>query len=148
MALRQDFDCSPDELEALITQYFDQCDQEGKYYSEAGLCYAINIPISRYKSLIEHAYKYTEITHGKNKYKQDVNDDSIQWPHLEVLARQVLRIAEQLAQRTDKMALAQVRNSRLGGYEDRPSAAAPGQSGPIKVELEIKGTKKGTDPFG
>ncbi len=148
MSARQDFPYPVKELENKISQYFQECDEAGKYYSEAGLCYAIGIPLSRYRYLMEIAYNYTRVTQGINKYKQDIKDESIQWGHLEVLAREVLRIAEQLAQRTDKMALAQVRNASLGGYEERPAQARQQPDGPLKIEVELKGGKRGVDPFG
>lgn len=146
MPYKLDFEGSAKDLKALIHQYFEQCDQDKKPYSEAGLCYYLGLPISRYKYLMDCAYRYTQETQNRSAVKCDINDESIQWAHVEVLAQEVLRIADQLSSRSDKMALAQVRNARLGGYEDRPAAKA-GTAEPIKVEMTLKGLQRGVDPF-
>lgn len=144
---RQDFKCTVRELEALIDQYFTECDEAGKSYSEAGLCYHIGLPLARYKYLMDIAYAYTTSRAERERIKREAGDDSIQWGHLEVLALQVLRIADQLSRRSDKMALTQVRYARLGGYDDKPAKAGE-DTGPVKVELFIAGIQEGSDPFG
>ena len=153
MPFKQDFEQSPDELKVLIDQYFQACDDNNKYYSEQGLCRHLGLHWARYQQLMDYAAKVFAVTSGRKELRDEIekSDQSIQWPQLEVLAREVLRIGEQLAQRTDKMALQQVKNFRLGGYDDgkKLTGKTPdGSDKPLQVELSISGTRKGVDPFG
>lgn len=140
-----DFAISSKKLEALINQYFSECDEQGKFYSEPGLCNYINLPLPRYRYYMKMSEKYLGVVQGRQNVKEEIGDKTIQYKHLEVLAKASLRIGDQLSNRTDKMALAQIKQLHLGGYDDKASTKQ-NSSEPIKLELHLKGA--GNNPFG
>ena len=141
---KQDFNCSAKALEVLINQYFQDCDDSKVFYSEPGLCNYINMPLPRYRYYMKVSEKYLSVVQGRQNVKDEIGDKTIQYGHLEVLARASLRIGEQLSNRTDKMALAQIKQLHLGGYDDK--AGAKSSSEPVKIEVSLKGA--GGNPFG
>ena len=141
---KRDFNCSAKALEVLINQYFQDCDDNKVYYSEPGLCNYINMPLPRYRHYMKASEKYLSVVQGRQNIKDEIGDETIQYGHLEVLAKASLRIGEQLSNRTDKMALAQIKQLHLGGYDDK--AGAKSSSEPVKIEVSLKGA--GGDPFG
>ncbi len=141
-----DFNISSKQLEVLINQYFSECDAKGIYYSEPGLCNYINMPLPRYRYYMKASEKYLSVIQGRQNVKDEIGDKTIQYSHLEVLARASLRIGEQLSNRTDKMALAQIKQLHLGGYDDKASVRPNSPSEPVKIELSIKGVEG--NPFG
>lgn len=143
--MQKDFKFNAEALERLINQYFIECDERERWYSEAGLCAYIGLPLARYRKYMKASETYLA-TQDKKTAREEIGDESIQYGHLEVLARGALRIAEQLSQRTDKMALAQVKQLHLGGYDEKATAKAKANDEPVKIEVSLKGA--GGDPFG
>lgn len=108
----------PEDLEAAVNAYFDQCDANGQLYGEAGLALGLNIALETLRSWY------------------DGNDR----PELQpVIQRAYLRIQDQiecgpvyLEKNMLSRATFLLKQRRLGGYQDRPD------TGKHPVRLQIK----------
>lgn len=92
---------TPEELEKKCSQYFSQCDDDDKKYTQPGLILFLDIAESTFNLWVsDDKGKYTEVS--------------------KVLKRAMLRMRDDLEQRGDTMSLFRLKQGCYGGYSDRP----------------------------
>ncbi len=90
-----------EELDTLIKQYFDYCDENGRKYTKPGLILHLDISEETFDVwLINDGGRYTELSG--------------------VLKRAMVKMRDDLEQRGDTMSLFRLKQPCYAGYSDRP----------------------------
>lgn len=121
MARKADFDCNAKELSQLVEGYFRDCEENSRKPTAPGLCFALGISIYKFRRAL-------------------TSDAAKRSGHAGVLEMARLRLIDDIEQRTDSMS---VSRAKLPIYA-LDSAA---ESGGVTVKLELRGMKKGDEPF-
>ncbi len=115
------FLCTPEELALKAERYFSDCEENSRKPTAPGLCVALGISISDFRKALAGA---------SPRYL----------PYSRVLEAAQLRIIDDIEQRTDSMS---VSRAKLPVY----SLGNETHEGGIKVKIELRGMKKGEEPF-
>ncbi len=115
------FECTPSELAHKVERYFSDCEENSRKPTAPGLCVALGISVSDFRKVLAGA---------SPRYL----------PYARVLEAAQLRIIDDIEQRTDSMS---VSRAKLPVY----SIGNEAKGGGVSVKIELRGMKKGEEPF-
>jgi hypothetical protein len=123
MAKKAEFEISDRELSAVVEHYFSECEENSRKPTAPGLCVALGISLSKFQRVI-----------GSTAAKRS--------GHARVLEMAQLRLIDDIEQRTDSMSVSRAKQPiyTLGSLSSE-------KSGGITVKVELRGLKRGDEPF-